>query len=210
MLTPLGLETIRAMADRPSILWPPEDRELGPYWEIVTLGTLEEANGIVSYIVPVDDWKSKTGAKSLGYDQKIDLEEADDPVKYLIDWMNYNVGVQENFEKAGGWYIIEFESTANPFLPRATPRTQRYKLLIEIEPVAGHPMAVSIKNAIDLEDEREVINPRTPKSGLIDQGFMKMTDPVMRKSQFGWFGPIDLDSLNKKFESINFVTIPLG
>ena len=210
MLTPHGLEAIRAISDRPSILWPPEDRELGPYWDIVTLGTLEEANGIVSYIVPVDDWKSKTGAKSLGYDEKIDLEESGDPVQYLIDWMNYNVGVQENFEKAGGWYIIEFESTANPFLPRATPRTRRYKLLIEIEPVAGHPMAVSIKNAINLENGREVINPRTPKSGLIDQGFMKITDPVVRKSQFGWFGPIDVEALNKTFDSINFSTIPLG
>jgi len=187
-------------------LWPSEDRELGPYWDIVTLGTLEEANGIVSYIVPVDDWKSKTGAKSLGYDQKIDLEEADDPVKYLIDWMNYNVGVQENFEKAGGWYIIEFESAFNPYLPRATPRTQRYKLLIEIEPVKGHPMAVTIKNAIDLETESNLIH----TSGVIDGRFMKLTDPVVRKSQFGWFGPIDLDSLNKKFESINFVTIPLS
>jgi len=66
MLTPLGLETIRAMVHDGMSLWPSEDRELGPYWDIVTLGTLEEANGIVSYIVPVDDWKSKTGAKSLG------------------------------------------------------------------------------------------------------------------------------------------------
>ena len=210
MLTPHGLEAIRAISDRFSMLWPTEGRELGPYWDIVTLGTLEEANGIVSYIVPVNDYKSKTGAKGLGYDEKMDLEESGDPVKYLIDWMNYNVGVQENFEKAGGWYIIEFESTANPFLPKATPRTQRYKLLIEIEPVAGHPMAVSIKNAINLEDERELINPRTPKSGLIDQGFMKLTDPVVRKSQFGWFGPIDVEALNQTFDAINFVTIPLG
>ena len=208
MLTPMGLETIRGIADNPSILWPPEDRELGPYWDIVTLGTLEEAEGIVSYIVPTYDFKSKTGAKGLEYDAKIDLEESDDPVRYLIDWMNYNVGVQENFEKAGGWYIIEFESTANPFLPRATPRTQRYKLLIEIEPVAGHPMAVSIKNAINLEDEREFIS--HPSSGRIDQGFMKLTDPATRKSQFGWFGPIDLDVLNKTFDSINFSAIPLG
>lgn len=210
MLTPHGLEAIRAISDHPSILWPPEDRELGPYWDIVTLGTLEEAEGIVSYIVPVEDWKSKTGAKGLGYDEKMDLEESGDPVQYLIDWMNYNVGVQENFEKAGGWYIIEFESTANPFLPRATPRTRRYKLLIEIEPVAGHPMAVSIKNAINLENGRELINPRTPKSGLIDQGFMKLTDPVVRKSQFGWFGPIDVEALNQTFDAINFLIIPLG
>ena len=208
MLTPHGLEAIRAISDRFSMLWPTEGRELGPYWNIVTLGTLEEANGIVSYIVPVDDWKSKTGAKGLGYDEKIDLEESGDPVQYLIDWMNYNVGVQENFEKAGGWYIIEFESTANPFLPRATPRTQKYKLLIEIEPVAGHPMAVSIKNAIDLEDEREFIS--HPSSGRIDQGFMKITDPAVRKSQFGWFGPIDVEALNQTFDAINFSTIPLG
>lgn len=201
MLTPHGLEAIRAIADRPSILWPPADRELGPYWEIVTLGTLEEAEGIVSYIVPVDDYKSKTGAKGLGYDEKIDLEESGDPVKYLIDWMNYNVGVQENFEKAGGWYIIEFE---------ILPANRRYKLLIEMEPIAGHPMAVVIKNAINLENEEELINPRTPKSGLIDQGFMSITDPLVRKSQFGWFGPIDLDALNKTFDSINFLTIPLG
>jgi hypothetical protein len=208
MLTPHGLEAIRAISDSPSILWPPEDRELGPYWDIVTLGTLEEAGGIVSYIVPVDDWKSKTGAKGLGYDEKIDLEESGDPVQYLIDWMNYNVGVQENFEKAGGWYIIEFESTANPFNPQATPRTQRYRLLIEIEPIAGHPMAVSIKRAIDVKYETDLITPWN--QGRIDQGFMKITDPVVRKSQFGWFGPIDMEALNKTFDSINFSTIPLG
>ena len=208
MLTPHGLEAIRAISDRFSILWPTEGRELGPYWDIVTLGTLEEANGIVSYIVPVDDYKSKTGAKGLGYDEKMDLEESGDPVKYLIDWMNYNVGVQENFEKAGGWYIIEFDSTFAS--PRANAGNKRYKLLIEIEPVAGHPMAVSIKNAINLKNEMELINPRTPKSGLIDQGFMKLTDPVVRKSQFGWFGPIDVEALNQTFDAINFVTIPLG
>ena len=71
-------------------------------------------------------------------------------------------------------------------------------------------MAVSIKNAINLKDEMELINPRTPKSGLIDQGFMKLTDPVVRKSQFGWFGPIDVEALNQTFDAINFVTIPLG
>ena len=208
MLTPHGLEMIWEMANRPSILWPPEDRELGPYWDIVTLATLEEVEGIVSYIVPVYDWKSKTGAKGLGYDEQLDLEESGDPVQYLIDWMNYTVGVQENFEKAGGWYIIEFESTANPYPASLAPQNQRYKLLIEIEPLAGHPMAVVIKNAINLEDEREFIT--HPSSGRIDQGFMKITDPVARKSQFGWFGPIDLEALNQTFDAINFSTILLG
>ena len=165
MLTPHGLEAIRAISDRFSILWPTEGRELGPYWDIVTLGTLEEANGIVSYIVPVDDYKSKTGAKGLGYDEKMDLEESGDPVKYLIDWMNYNVGVQENFEKAGDG--ISSSSRARPIRCFRDTNSDRDRTC------AGHPMAVSIKNAINLEDERELINPRTPKSGLIDQGFMK-------------------------------------